>query len=587
MQPRQYDARTMHAAFRCPTRWQAVAIAAGLLLLALRAWVVMTAHIDPDESQHLHAAWLVASGRVPYRDFWENHTPLLYYLLAPLTQWFADRPAVYPAGRAIMALLTIPALALVYRLARRLEIRVAALAVLLLAVQSRFAEYTTQVRPDVPGLIAWLATLLALVRWREDGRVQWLWVAGFALGVYGAFSPKAVYGAVGVAVLILVACRGDRRALPRSIGALTSLIVCAAIPVLGLLGWLRMTGGPAALAGFFADAVIGNLRYPDFTKQLPDSDEGLVIYVLAVIGAVLTVRRHGRTVLLSPLHGPLLLTASVFCALLTLPRTPAVYRYTWMPVLAVAAVYASIALIAVIDYARARNSPLMRIAVALVLTVVTTIPVGASVLNLQRDQHKNQHRMDRIRTELAYACPDEPVLDGTAFAVFRPSAYHFQVLVRGLRLWIADGVIPEQSVLQELYHARAPVADPDHRLHALGRDVETFLATYYGAGPNQLLLAGTIIPLPRGVTSGSQSVALLMSGRYHLTVSDGVAITIDGSPVPEDLVSLEAGRHELTWQGSDGTVSLLIAPCHERRGNVRPAMPILRTSLSEVIRRIG
>lgn len=564
-----------------------MAITAGFLLLALRAWVVMTAHIDPDESQHLHAAWLVASGRVPYRDFWENHTPLFYYLLAPLTRWFADRPAVYTAGRAIMVLLTIPTLALVYRLARRLDSRVAALAVFLLAVQSRFAEYTTQVRPDVPGLIAWLAMLWALVRWREDGRSKWLWVTGFALGVYAAFTPKAVYGALGVAVLILVACRGERRGFPRSIGALTSLVVCAGIPLLGLLGWLWMTGGPAALTGFVTDAVIGNLRYPDFTKQLPDSDEGLVIYALAVIGAVLTVRRHGRTVLLSPLHGPLLLTAGVLTALLTFPRTPAVYRYTWMPVLVVAAVYASVALIAVIDYARARSNPLMRIAAALVLTVVTAIPVGTSVLNLRRDQHKNQHRMARMRTELAYACPGEPVLDGTAFAVFRPSAYHFQVLVRGLRSWIAAGVIPEQRLLEELYRARAPVADPDQRLHAVGPGVDTFLATYYGAGPDGLLLAGTIVPLPKGPTFGSRSVTLLMAGQYHLTVSDEVAITIDGSPVHEELVSLEAGRHELTWQGSDGRISLLIAPCHERRGHVRPGTPIVRTSPSELTREIG
>lgn len=564
-----------------------MAIAAGLLLVALRAWVVMTGHIDPDESQHLHAAWLVASGRVPYLDFWENHTPLLYYLLAPLTRWFSDRPEIYTAGRAIMALLTIPTLALVYRLARRLEPRVAVLAVLVLAVQSRFAEYTTQVRPDVPGLIAWLATLLALVRWREDGRPKWLWVTGLALGVYAAFSPKAVYGAVGVAVVILVACRVERRSLPRSIGALAGLVVCASVPVLGLLGWLLATGGPAALAGFFADAVIGNLGYPDFARQLPDADEGLLIYALAVIGAVVTVRRHGRAVLRSPLHGPLLLTAGVLCALLVLPRTPAVYRYTWMPVLVVAAVYASVALIAVIDYARARQGPLVRVAAALALTVVIAMPVGASVQNLRRDKHKNRQRMDRIRAELAYACPGEPVLDGTAFAVFRPSAYHFHVLVRGLRSWIADGVISEERILQEMLDARAPVADPDHRLQALGRGMETLLATYYGAGPNQLLLAGRTIPLPKGPTSGSQPVTLLMSGRYHVTVSDGAAVRIDGAPVHEDLVSLEAGRHELAWQGSGGTISLLIAPCQERRGKVQPATPVARTSLSELIREIG
>jgi hypothetical protein len=531
----------------------------------------MTVHIDPDESQHLHAAWLVASGRVPYRDFWENHTPLFYYLLAPLTRWLADQPAVYPTGRATMVLLTLPTLALVFRLARRLASGVAALAVLVLAVQSRFAEYTTQVRPDVPGLIAWLATLVALVRWRETGRSRWLWVTGVTLGIYAAFSPKAVYGALGVAVLVFVAGLGEHRGLWHSLGALTRLGVGASLPLMGLLGWLRVTGGPAALTGFVADVVIGNLRYPDFTKQLPDVDEGLLIYALAVIGAGLTVRRHGRGVLLSPIHGPLLLTAGVLTALLIWPRTPAVYRYTWLPVLVVAAVYASIALTAAIASARARRSPLSRIVVAVLLSVVITLPLGASVLNLRRDQHKNAREFERMETALAYTCPGEPVLDGTGFTVFRPSAYHFDVLVRGLRAWIAAGAIPEQRVLQEFYEARAPVAYPDHRLHALGPALETFLATYYAAGPNELLLAGTRVQLPEGPTAGSRSVALLMGAQYHLTVTDEVAITIDGSPVQVGLVSLKAGRHDLAWRGSGGPISLLIAPCRERRSIGRPA----------------
>ena len=37
-----------------------------------------------DELEHLHATWCVAQGQLPYRDFFEHHTPLLYYLLAPI-----------------------------------------------------------------------------------------------------------------------------------------------------------------------------------------------------------------------------------------------------------------------------------------------------------------------------------------------------------------------------------------------------------------------------------------------------------------------------------------------------------------------
>ncbi len=548
-----------------------IAINAAPVLLALRVWIVVTGHIDSDESQHLHAAWLVASGRVPYRDFWENHAPLLYYLFAPLTRWYADQPAIYMVGRVLMSLLALLTLALVYRLARRTEARVAGLAVLLLAVQSRFAEYTTQVRPDVPGVIAWLATLLALVRWREKGRSAWLWLAGFTLGVYGTFPPQAVHGPVGVTVFVVLVSWSEGRRLSRSTGALTRLVASASVPLLGVLGWLWMTGGSAALAGFLRDVVVGNLRFPDMTRQLPDGDEGLLIYALGILGAGLVIRRHGRAVLRSPLHGPLVLTAGVIGAILTAPLTPAVYRYTWLPVLVIAAVYASVALIAGLDSAWARRGPLLKIAAALGLVGIVTLPVGASVLNLRRDEHKNARLLARMRTELAYACPGEPVLDGTALAVFRPSASRFEVLVRGLRSAIAAGVISEQTLVQDFYHARAPVADLDRRLHAVGPAVEAFLATYYGTGPNGLRLAGTTLEVPKDPASGRRSITLLMAGPYQVAVSPGITFTIDGAAVQGDRVVLEAGRHDLAWQGAGGTISLLIAPCAERRGSHSPA----------------
>ena len=81
-----------------------LAVFGSLIALAavIRIGVIFNRVIDPDESQHLHGAWLVGQGQVPYRDFWEHHMPLFYYIAAPLTAWFADRPAVYLAGRALI-----------------------------------------------------------------------------------------------------------------------------------------------------------------------------------------------------------------------------------------------------------------------------------------------------------------------------------------------------------------------------------------------------------------------------------------------------------------------------------------------------
>ncbi len=166
-------------------------------IAGLGAATVAHAKLDPDESQHLHVAWLIAQGRVPYADFWEHHMPLLPYALAPVTGWFTDRPEVYFAARAIMAVMTAGTLGLLYVLGGRFGPGVGAAAVILLAVQVRFLQHGIQVRPDVPALFTWLVTVLTLVRWRERTRARWLWAAGLALGLTAALTPKAAFLGLG------------------------------------------------------------------------------------------------------------------------------------------------------------------------------------------------------------------------------------------------------------------------------------------------------------------------------------------------------------------------------------------------------
>ena len=185
-------------------RWRA-----GLLLLppALLVWAgtVLNKTLNADESQHLHAAWLVGGGAVPFAGFWEHHMPLLYYGLAPLTRWVGESPAVYPVARALMVVLAALALGLVAGLGRRLGGGAALGAVALLAFLPRFVEHASEVRPDVPALVAWLAGLLALVRWREDGAPAWLWRAGLLVGVALSFTLKTLYAAPGLALAIALA----------------------------------------------------------------------------------------------------------------------------------------------------------------------------------------------------------------------------------------------------------------------------------------------------------------------------------------------------------------------------------------------
>ena len=43
-----------------------------------------------DEFEHLHASWLISKGFIPYRDFFEHHHPLLWYISAPIVSLFYE-----------------------------------------------------------------------------------------------------------------------------------------------------------------------------------------------------------------------------------------------------------------------------------------------------------------------------------------------------------------------------------------------------------------------------------------------------------------------------------------------------------------
>src|SRR5581483_7929587 len=70
-----------------------IAIGVALAWFALEtAFLGLRKSFSIDEFQYAHAAWLVAHGSVPYRDFFEVHFPLVYQALAPVFAVLGDDP---------------------------------------------------------------------------------------------------------------------------------------------------------------------------------------------------------------------------------------------------------------------------------------------------------------------------------------------------------------------------------------------------------------------------------------------------------------------------------------------------------------
>ena len=58
-----------------------------------------------DDIEHLHSSWLVFQGKIPYKDFFQHHNPLLWYLFAPVMGVFAYDIIVFDVVRVTSTLI--------------------------------------------------------------------------------------------------------------------------------------------------------------------------------------------------------------------------------------------------------------------------------------------------------------------------------------------------------------------------------------------------------------------------------------------------------------------------------------------------
>jgi hypothetical protein len=234
--------------------------------------------------------------------------------------------------------------------------------------------------------------------------------------------------------------------------------------------------------------------------------------------------------------------------------------YAWLPVLAPAAVYAGFALATLLARARS-GGPRVRLVAGAALVAALVVPAAYSARLALVDETTAQ--LATLRALLRHACPGEPVLDGTALAVFRPPAYRYRAFILGIREWIATGVISEPALVEEIRRSGPRVAYPDRRLRAI-LQVAAFVDRHYVPHPDGILVPGVTLPVAGGPGGGRTRVDLVASGAYRLLLSDGLSVTIDRTPVGRGEVRLGAGPHEIAWTGPPGTIRLAAATCPER-----------------------
>ena len=204
-----------------------------LTSLILRIPILLLRCFCPDEFQHVHATRSVVHGLVPYRDFFEHHTPFLYYMLAPVYAIVGDNISMLFYSRAIMLLFTGGIIYLVYKLGKMVYgTDTGLIGALFIAYNLMFMDKTIETRPDLPGMVFWLLTLIFFIRGMRGKQRKYYLLTGASIALAILCTPKMLFGGIGLflaAMWLLI----DKRAgntLKESVSAIAWMAAGVAIP---------------------------------------------------------------------------------------------------------------------------------------------------------------------------------------------------------------------------------------------------------------------------------------------------------------------------------------------------------------------
>jgi 4-amino-4-deoxy-L-arabinose transferase-like glycosyltransferase len=456
-------------------------LAAIAALLVARVPVLLVRAIDNDELEHAHAAWNVFRGLVPYRDFFEHHTPWYYFGLAPFFHWFPVAESFDAArhflvfGRLFSLALTALSAGLVFLVGRMgAGRRVGLLAALFFVAQPVLIHKTLEIRPDVPALPFFIGALWFLrhALAREVRPLRWFLAGGLCLGASVMCTQKMLFALPGVFVgLGLWALAGGRRSLvARAAAVLVALAGVAAPTAITWVGFALRGGG----ARFIYDNFVLNAHWRWRTGRhlLAVVRTSWPILLLGLLGAWSALFGKGRGRRRDA--GDLLLLCTVGGLAAGAVVVPAAYEQYYLPPLTVVCVFAARGLSVLLDASRHRARGW--------LVVCATVPLLIwPVVDLKRALgRRNDVQMAELQFVYTHTGPTDPVLDGwLGTGVFRPQPLYYSFMHRELQVSLPKS--EKDAYLEALTSGRVKPAliTLDDELRALGPRFVDFVQRHY------------------------------------------------------------------------------------------------------------
>jgi hypothetical protein len=414
-------------------------VLAMVLLIAvpffLRLSLLKTRGFNPDELECIHWAWCVSKGMVPYRDYFDHHTPWYHFFLSSFFRFYdvervpAEAVAFLFMARTLTWVFAGAVLAATFLLGRAFrDSRTGLAAALLLSNAAFFFSKSLEVRADVPAAALVVAAVhLALAGHRRaaagtgGARVRLL-ASGLCLGVATMLTQKVLFlgPGFGLAAFWLLldprlgSSRGERFALVvlQTLGFL--------VPLGATLAWFASRN---AFWHFIEANFLVNARWPGldagpFLVELARQDPAYVL--LGTLGLSYLTFNAFRSDALPRMDA--LVALPMISLVATLPIHTGMSYQHFLLILPLFSVFAASCLVHLTARFRRAPEALLLVAVAL----LSIVPLSRFRAAFDRG---NWGTLQGIEYVLRNTSPRETTFDGfTGLGLFRPQAFyhHFQ-----------------------------------------------------------------------------------------------------------------------------------------------------------------
>lgn len=525
-----------------------------IVAVSFQLYVVNYGHINDDEIEHLHSSWLVYKGNIPYKDFFEHHTPLLWYLLSPLFVILTDDTGVVSAGRYIMFVFNLMILLVSYKIAREYFDRVvSSLVVVAILFEYDYMISAELIRPDMPMTLMWLiAFYLFLISIKGNYYKKYLFLSGIFIGIAFAFKQTALFFLlaliVSVIVLNLYKQKTDKQIMFRHI---LPLLVGFLIPTTLLFAYFYITD---ALDDFIYWNIIFNternaVNIPLRSIQILSGFlNDIPFWTLGLAGVITStlILLKGR---LPSNEVPLLI--STYIVALSIFPAKGMWYYRYIPLIPFIAIYVisvikNIIIDRGIEYLKGSHEKKLIIITFLILLLFGLMyPLsflisgrienfGLSALILENRTQQD----DTMKFVWQITSLEDSVFDGYGLYIFRNHSYKY---------WFLHTTIFNLSSLSDipryLNKTQTKVVIYDSKIEQLPNEVQEFIKRYYvPTGKHDVYVVGATLN-KTDLQDGSATFYLLSSGNYDVLTDERHTIRIDNNTIQNNTVYLTKGPH--------------------------------------------